>query len=78
MFAGWNSGGYGYMVKIDHGNGYQTIYAHNSKNAVSVGQKVAQGEVIAYVGSTGDSTGNHVHFEILKNGVSQNPLNYLK
>ena len=78
VFAGWNSGGYGYMVKIDHGNGYQTIYAHNSKNAVSVGQKVAQGEVIAYVGSTGDSTGNHVHFEILKNGVSQNPLNYLK
>lgn len=78
VFSGWNNGGYGYMVKIDHGNGYQTIYAHNSKNAVSVGQKVAQGEVIGYVGSTGNSTGNHVHFEVLKNGVSQNPLNYLK
>lgn len=78
VFSGYNKGGYGNMVKIDHGNGYQTIYAHNSKNAVSVGQKVAQGEVIAYVGSTGDSTGNHVHFEVLKNGSSQNPLNYLK
>ena len=78
VFSGWNSGGYGYMVKIDHGNGYQTIYAHNSKNAVSVGQKVAQGEVIAYVGSTGNSTGNHIHFEIIQNGVSKNPLNFLK
>ena len=78
VYSGYNKGGYGNMVKIDHGNGYQTIYAHNSKNAVSVGQKVAQGEVIAYVGSTGNSTGNHVHFEILKNGVAQNPLNYLK
>ena len=78
VFSGWNSGGYGYMVKIDHGNGYQTIYAHNTKNAVTKGQKVAQGEVIGYVGSTGNSTGNHVHFEVLKNGVSQNPINYLK
>lgn len=78
VFSGWNSGGYGYMVKIDHGNGYQTVYAHNSKNAVSVGQKVAQGEVIAYVGNTGNSTGNHLHFEILQNGVAKNPLNFLK
>lgn len=77
-FAGWNNGGYGYMVKIDHGNGFETVYAHDSKVAVKVGQKVAQGEVIAYVGSTGDSTGNHLHFEIIKNGVHQNPLNYLK
>lgn len=77
VFSGWN-GGYGYMVKIDHGNGFQTVYAHNSSNAVTVGQKVAQGEVIAYVGSTGDSTGNHVHFEIIKDGVKQNPINYLK
>ncbi len=78
VFSGYNKGGYGNMVKIDHGNGNQTIYAHNSKNIVNVGQKVAQGEVIAYVGNTGNSTGNHVHFEILKNGVSKNPLNYLK
>nr|WP_317359835.1 M23 family metallopeptidase [uncultured Tyzzerella sp.] len=78
VYSGWNSGGYGNMVKIDHGNGYQTIYAHNSRNAVSVGQKVAQGEVIAYVGSTGNSTGNHVHFEVIQNGSSKNPLNFLK
>lgn len=78
VFSGWNSGGYGNMVKIDHGNGYQTVYAHNSKNAVKVGQKVAQGETIAYVGNTGNSTGNHVHFEILKNGSSKNPSNFLK
>lgn len=77
IFSGWY-GGYGNMVKIDHGNGYQTIYAHNSKNAVSVGQKVAQGEIIGYVGSTGNSTGNHVHFEIIQNGISKNPLNFLK
>ncbi len=77
-FSGWSSSGYGYMVTIDHGNGFVTNYAHNSSNVVTVGQKVAQGEIIAYVGSTGDSTGNHVHFEIVKDGVKQNPLNYLK
>lgn len=77
VFSGWGNG-YGNMVKIDHGNGFYTVYGHNSKNAVTVGQKVAQGEVIAYVGSTGNSTGNHVHFEIIKNGAKLNPLNYLK
>jgi murein DD-endopeptidase MepM/ murein hydrolase activator NlpD len=76
-FAGYNSGGYGYLVIIDHNNGYETYYGHNSSLAVSEGQQVAQGELIAYVGSTGDSTGNHVHFEIRKNGVPENPLNYL-
>ncbi len=76
IFAGWGNG-YGNLVKIDHGNGFVTYYGHNSRLAVSVGQKVAQGEVIAYVGSTGDSTGNHVHFEIRKNGIACNPLNYL-
>lgn len=76
-YAGYNSGGYGYLVKINHGNGYQTYYAHNSHLLVSVGDKVAQGTVIAKMGSTGRSTGNHCHFEILKNGVSVNPLNYL-
>ncbi|MDE6357548.1 MAG: M23 family metallopeptidase, partial [Eubacteriales bacterium] len=77
VYSGWGNG-YGNMVKIDHGNGFYTVYGHNSKNVVSVGQKVAQGEVIGYVGSTGNSTGNHVHFEIIKNGVNENPLNYLK
>ena len=77
VFSGWGNG-YGNMIKIDHGNGFYTLYGHNSKNIVSVGQKVAQGEVIGYVGSTGNSTGNHLHFEVIKNGVKQNPLNYLK
>lgn len=76
VYSGWYSG-YGNCVKIDHGNGLQTLYGHNSRNVVDVGQKVAQGEVIAYVGSTGNSTGNHVHFEILLNGVAMNPMNYL-
>lgn len=77
IYAGYNSGGYGYLVKIDHGNGYVTYYGHNSKLCVSVGDKVAQGQVIAKMGSTGRSTGNHCHFEIRKNGVAVNPLSYL-
>lgn len=77
-FAGYNSGGYGYLVIIDHGNGYVTYYGHNSELAVQAGQDVAQGELVSYVGSTGNSTGNHLHFEVRKNGVPQNPLNYLK
>ncbi|WP_058486932.1 LysM peptidoglycan-binding domain-containing M23 family metallopeptidase [Defluviitalea phaphyphila] len=74
--AGW-SNGYGYLVIIDHGNGFQTYYAHASEIYVSVGQKVAKGEKIAAVGSTGNSTGPHLHFEIRKNGEAQNPYNYL-
>ncbi len=61
--GGWN-GGYGNYVVIKHDNGTQTLYAHNSSNAVSAGQSVAQGDVIGYVGSTGRSTGSHVHFEV--------------
>ncbi|MCR4274617.1 MAG: M23 family metallopeptidase [Candidatus Campbellbacteria bacterium] len=61
--GGWN-GGYGNYVVIKHDNGTQTLYSHNSSNAVSVGQTVAQGDVIGYVGSTGRSTGSHVHFEV--------------
>lgn len=60
---GWN-GGYGNYVVIRHSNGTQSLYAHNSRNAVGVGQTVVQGQVIAYIGSTGNSTGPHVHFEI--------------
>lgn len=69
---------YGYVVYIDHPDGRQTRYAHNSKLACKVGQSVKQGEVIAYSGSTGNSTGPHVHFEILIGGVQVNPLKYLQ
>ncbi len=73
--AGWG-GGYGRMIKINHGNGYETVYAHCSKLVVSAGKKVAKGQVIAYVGSTGNSTGPHLHFEIRKNGSYLNPAKY--
>lgn len=76
-FAGWN-GAYGYLVKISHGNGVETRYAHNSKILVKVGQAVSSGQVLARSGSTGRSTGPHVHFEIRLNGKAYNPLNYLR
>lgn len=71
------SGGYGNYVIISHGNGIQTVYGHCNTLNVKVGQKVSQGEVIATVGNTGRSTGNHLHLEIRINGVAQNPQNYL-
>lgn len=64
VFAGWATGGYGNTVIIDHGNGYQTLYAHLSSVVVHCGQSVLQGAVIAYAGSTGNSTGTHLHFEV--------------
>lgn len=73
-FAGWNSGGYGYLTKIRHNGTYSTNYAHQSKIIVARGQKVSQGETIGYVGSTGYSTGPHLHYEMVKNGVKINPL----
>ena len=73
-FAGWNSHGYGNFTSIRHNGTYSTNYAHQSKIIVRAGQKVKQGEVIGYVGSTGYSTGPHVHFEMVKNGVKINPL----
>ena len=73
----WGAG-WGYYVLIDHGNGYQTRYAHCSAINVTVGQKVAQGQLIGLVGNTGNSYGAHCHFEILVNGVSQNPLNFVQ
>ena len=75
-YAGWMSG-YGYLVQINHGNGYVTYYGHNSSLIVSVGQHVYKGQQIARMGSTGNSTGNHCHFEVRYNGVARNPLNYL-
>lgn len=75
-FAGWN-GTYGYQVKIDHGNGMVTTYAHNSKLNVSRGDVVAQGQVIAGAGQTGRSFGIHVHLELYINGVRVNPEKYL-
>ena len=75
-FAGW-SGGYGNFIIIDHGNGFVTRYAHCSKIAVTKGQTVSQGQIIGYVGTTGNSTGNHLHFEIKVNGRFVNPRNYL-
>lgn len=75
-FSGYD-GGYGYSVVIDHGNGIQTRYAHASSLYVKCGQNVYQGEVIAAVGSTGSSTGNHLHFEVIVNGARMNPAPYL-
>ena len=75
-YSGWMSG-YGYYIVIDHGNGFQTAYGHNSQNLVSKGQRVTQGQTIAKMGSTGRSTGTHLHFEIKKYGKYQNPLGYV-
>ena len=76
IHAGW-LGGYGNLVVLDHGNGLATAYAHCSAILVGVGQTVAQGETIALVGSTGHSTGPHLHFEVRVNGVAVDPLLYL-
>ena len=76
-YAGWNSGGYGNMVDINHGNGIMTRYGHASQVVVSTGQSVKRGQVIAYMGSTGFSTGPHVHYEVHVNGQRVNPISYL-
>lgn len=75
--SGNYGGGYGNYVMLDHGSYYGTLYAHMSEVIVSEGQSVKQGDVIGYVGSTGDSTGPHLHFEVIVDGVKQNPFDYL-
>lgn len=75
--AGDNGDGYGNCVIIDHGNGYQTLYGHCSSVAVSYGQYVSQGDTVGYVGSTGNSTGPHLHFEIIYNSNKLNPLKFV-
>ncbi|WP_042294221.1 murein hydrolase activator EnvC family protein [Candidatus Arthromitus sp. SFB-mouse-NL] len=77
VFAGWYNNVYGNVVILNHGGGYQTFYAHMSRVAVSEGQVVDQGVRIGYMGSTGMSTGAHLHFEIRKDGVSLDPFNFL-
>ncbi len=76
-FAGNDGGGYGNYVMIDHGNGYMTVYGHASEICCETGQYVGQGETIALIGSTGNSTGPHLHFEVRLNGEYQDPLNYV-
>jgi murein DD-endopeptidase MepM/ murein hydrolase activator NlpD len=70
-------GGYGYAVFIDHGKGVETVYGHASRLLVAAGQRVQAGQAIALIGSTGDSTGPHCHFEVKINGAQVNPMNYL-
>ncbi|WP_181410171.1 M23 family metallopeptidase [Paenibacillus sp. tmac-D7] len=76
VYAGWKSG-YGNCIVIDHGNGYETLYGHLSKIEVKKDEFVTKGEKIGVMGSTGNSTGVHLHFEIIKNGSQQNPMKYL-
>jgi murein DD-endopeptidase MepM/ murein hydrolase activator NlpD len=78
VFSGWSSGGYGYLVELAHSDGSKTRYAHNSALLVKKGQQVFQGTAIARMGSTGRSTGPHLHFEIIKPGLGAvNPVRHL-
>lgn len=74
--SGWN-GGYGNCVMISHNDGNVTVYAHQSSVAIEYGDYVVKGQIIGYIGSTGDSTGNHLHFEVRSNGTYPNPTNYV-
>lgn len=76
--SGWNSGGYGYYIIIDHGGGMATLYGHNSKLLVKAGEHVTRGQNISLMGSTGRSTGPHLHFEVRINGRVTNPLIYIR
>ena len=78
VYAGWSNYGYGNLIVVDHGNGWQTAYAHLSSIAVTCGQSVFQGGYIGAMGSTGNSTGPHLHFEMVFNGAKPNPMDYLR
>ncbi|MCD4704563.1 M23 family metallopeptidase [bacterium] len=76
--AGWSNGGYGYYIIINHGNGIKTLYAHSNKLYVRKGEKVSRVQSIMSMGSTGWSTGPHLHFEVRANGYKKNPLSYIR
>jgi hypothetical protein len=78
VYSGWSNYGYGYLIVIDHGFGWQTAYAHLSAVGTSCGQSVIRGGVIGALGSTGNSSGPHLHFELVYNGVKVNPMDYLQ
>jgi murein DD-endopeptidase MepM/ murein hydrolase activator NlpD len=78
VYAGWNDWGYGNVIVVNHGNGWQTLYAHLHDYYVTCGQSVWQGNVIGTIGNTGNSTGSHLHFELMINGERVNPHNYLQ
>lgn len=76
--AGWNSGGYGNLIKLDHGRGVETRYAHLSAIAVRPGQTIKRGQLIGKMGSTGRSTGSHLHYEVRISGKAVNPIPFMK
>lgn len=76
-YSGWSSG-FGMMVLLDHGFGYSTLYGHAAKTTVKVGERVSRGQLIAYMGTTGRSTGNHLHYEVWRHGKPVNPLAFLR
>ncbi len=78
VYAGWSDYGYGYLIVIDHGTGWQSAYAHLSAVGVTCGQSVFQGTMIGALGNTGNSSGAHLHFEMIFNGVKVNPLNFVQ
>ena len=78
VYAGWSDFGYGYLIVIDHGTGWQSAYAHLSAVGVSCGQSVFQGTMIGGLGNTGNSSGAHLHFEMIYNGVKVNPINFVQ
>ncbi len=76
-FSGWQ-GGYGNIIVIEHGFGYRTLYAHNKKNIVRVGQRIKRGDIIAHVGATGTATGPHISYEVWRHGKPINPIDFIK